>query len=108
MVAYIFYTIALVRRYVIEPGSRWVTDVLDPAAGHDVYIGRITTVEVTAAIARRSRGGSISVANAAAALAQFRADVRGRYAIVGLSDAVADLAADCAERHGLRAYDAVQ
>ncbi|MBI2302061.1 MAG: type II toxin-antitoxin system VapC family toxin, partial [Armatimonadetes bacterium] len=43
---------ALVKRYLLETGSTWLEQLLTTA--DDVYLSRITVVEVTAAIARRT------------------------------------------------------
>lgn len=51
-----FDTSALVKRYGRETGSIWVTQILDPDAGHQVYLSRLTGTEVVAAITRRERG----------------------------------------------------
>jgi uncharacterized protein len=56
---YFVYSSALVKRYVQETGSMWLSGLVTPAAGHDIYIARITTVEVIAALTRRARGGAI-------------------------------------------------
>jgi hypothetical protein len=45
---------ALVKRYVAERGSAWITGLVDPAAANDIYIVRITTVEVVSALTRRA------------------------------------------------------
>ena len=52
MADYFFDTSALVERHVIEAGSRWVKSLVRAKAGHTLYIGRITAVEVTSAITR--------------------------------------------------------
>jgi predicted nucleic acid-binding protein len=76
--AYYLDTSALVKRYVAEIGSGWVTSIMDPAAGNLLHVARLTGVEVVSAIARRAQGGSLSAADATSALAHFRADFRSR------------------------------
>jgi hypothetical protein len=66
---YFFDSSALVKRYAQETGSAWVEVLTDPQAGHRLYLARITVVEVVAAVARRQRGGALSTADAAAAIA---------------------------------------
>lgn len=46
---------ALVKRYLHETGSAWITSLLDPSSGHTVIIAEITRVEVAAAFAARQR-----------------------------------------------------
>ena len=62
----------LVKRYVHETGSVWLSGLVSPAAGNDIYITRITTVEVIAALTRRARGGTIAAADASAVCLLFR------------------------------------
>ena len=59
MAGYFVDSSALVKRYVQETGSMWLSDLVSPAAGHDIYIARITTVEVIAALIRRARGRTV-------------------------------------------------
>ena len=108
MPAYYFDSSALVKRYVADIGTAWVTGIMDPAARNLLHVARVTGVEVVSAIARRARSGSLSAPHAAAALNLFRADFRTRFQIVGITAAVVKQAMRLAERHFLRAYDAVQ
>jgi predicted nucleic acid-binding protein len=99
---------AVVKRYVLETGTRWIRGLLDPAAGHDVLLAAITGVEVVAAVTRRKSGGGISVQDAAQILAAFRHDFTNQYLILELTPAVLARAMALAQKHGLRGYDAVQ
>ena len=62
MAVYFFDTSALVKRHVTEVGSGWVRAQSAAKAGHTLYIAGITAVEMTSAITRRQRGGSLSAA----------------------------------------------
>lgn len=108
MAAYFFDSSALVKRYVNETGSGWVQTITDASTGHEVYIARITTVEVIAALVRRARSGSIDTLTAAAAIAQFKTDAAADYRIIELTVELTGHAIATTERHGLRGYDAVQ
>jgi predicted nucleic acid-binding protein len=108
MGAYFCDASGIVKRYVPEVGSAWVQALADPAAGHELFLARITRVEVTAAITRRSRGGMLAGVSAPAILAQFRHDADHQYNIVEVAPALLAEAETLAETHGLRAYDAVQ
>ena len=68
MTTYFLDASALVKRYVTEMGTPWVTGLLDPAARNRLYIARITGAEVTAALTRKERGGHLSAADTAAAV----------------------------------------
>jgi predicted nucleic acid-binding protein len=101
-------TSALVKRYVNEMGTAWINALFDPTLGHVFYVARITAVELTAALTRRSKGGGLSPADASKALAQFRADFAGRLLVIEITPPLLDHAERLAEKHALRAYDAVQ
>lgn len=77
-------------------------------AAQSLYIGRITAVEVYAAITGRQRGGSLSTAQAGAMLGHFRRHLAQRYHVLELSPALFTDAMLAARKHGLRAYDALQ
>jgi predicted nucleic acid-binding protein len=108
MAAYFCDASGIVKRHVPEIGTAWVQALADPAAAHEIFLARITRVEVTAAIARRSRGGMLAGVSAPAILAQFRHDAAHQYNIVEVTPALLAGAEALAESHGLRAYDAVQ
>lgn len=108
MPAYYFDTSGLVKRYVAEIGTAWVTGIMDPAAGNLLHVARLTGVEVVSAIARRAHSGSLSAAHAASALTHFRADFKTRFQIVGITAALVKQAMSLAETHLLRGYDGVQ
>ena len=78
MAHYFFDTGALVKRHVIETGSRWVKSLVRAKAAHTLYIARITAVEVTSAITRRQRAGSLSAAQAGAILGHVRRHLNQR------------------------------
>ncbi len=108
MAAYFLNTSAVVKRYVLETGTPWVQTLADPAAGHFLFVARVTDVEMTAAIARRRRLGSLTTAQAGQALAAFRQDFVRQYRIVEIAIPLVRQASQLADRHVLRAYDAVQ
>ena len=108
MAAYVLDTSAIVKRYIMETGTAWVRSIADPAASNLIYLANITDVEMTSAVVRRQRGGSISAADAAAMLTQFRQDLVKGYRIIDVTPALLLAARSLVERHGLRAYDAVQ
>lgn len=92
MTVYYFDTSALVKRYAQEAGTAWVMNLTDPAAGHDIYIVRITGPEMVAALFRKVRTGEITQADAARATVNFRTDFRAQYEIVEVTTSVADRA----------------
>jgi uncharacterized protein len=106
--AYFFDSSALVKRYVREVGTAWVRSLTHRSAGHQIFLARITAVEVTAAVARRRRGRTISAPQASSILSRFRKHLAGRYTILELTPALLTDAMKQANTHELRAYDAVQ
>ena len=108
MAIYFFDSSALVKRYVIERGSTWVTRTMAPATGNHIHLVRITGAEVVSAITRVGRSGSISVTDAANAIAQFRNEFASVYHIVEVTPEVINRAMALAETYALRGYDAVQ
>jgi hypothetical protein len=52
MAIFFFDSSALLKRYVAEPGSRWIIDLLG-AGGHRFYVSRLTRLECIAALSRR-------------------------------------------------------
>ncbi|MEH2042453.1 type II toxin-antitoxin system VapC family toxin [Nostoc sp.] len=108
MAAYYLDSSALVKRYVSEIGSAWVLSLFEPRLKNDVLIAAITSVEIVAAITRRSRGGSIIATDAIAVCNQFKSDLRSEYQVVEITESIINSAMVLAEAYGLRGYDAVQ
>ena len=107
MAAYFLDSSAVVKRYVSETGTVWISGIT-AATGNKVYLVRLTLVEVISAITRKARGTGITAAGAAIAVADFRRDFLNQYAKVDLTPTLIEHAADLAETHALRGYDAVQ
>jgi predicted nucleic acid-binding protein len=103
---YFFDTSALVKRYVVEPGSTWVQSITDPTAANTIFVAQITGVEVIATLSRRI--GSISPADATRLISSFRHDFTNQYQVLAINDALIAEAMNVAEKHRLRGYDAVQ
>jgi predicted nucleic acid-binding protein len=107
MAALIFDASAIVKRYLNEVGTAWVQSLADPIASHEIFLTRITRVEVIATVTRRGRGGPLPASTAASLLVQFRHDSVHQYNILEVTPALLTDAEQLAETHGLRAYDAV-
>lgn len=108
MAAFFCDASGIVKRYVREMGTPWVRALADPGAGHELFLARISRVEVTAAITRRGRGGLLAAGSVPALLAQFRSDATHQYNILEVTPVLLTDAHALAETRGLRAYDAVQ
>jgi uncharacterized protein len=99
---------AIVKRYVNEAGSNFVDGLADLKSGNLILLARITRVELTAAIARRLKNGSITSADAQNALAAFQHDLTNNYFTVEITPILLSSATSLATKHALRGYDAVQ
>ncbi len=105
--AYFVDSSALVERYVRETGTAWVRGITRRRSSTDIFIALITAVEVSSAIARR-RGVTLSAAQASSFLSRFRKHLAGRDFPSQITPALVSEAMTLANRHRLRAYDAVQ
>jgi predicted nucleic acid-binding protein len=108
MAIYFFDTSALVKRYALEDGRKWVQAITDPATSNRIYIARITGAEVIAAIRQKVRNGDTTAADAAKVIADFRYDFANQYQIIEITDAVVARAMTLIETYKLRGYDGVQ
>lgn len=103
-----FDTSALVKRYMQEPGSSWVSAVVDPGAREHIYVCSITEVEVVSAIRRRQCGGTLPASDATAMLKQFRDELAQHLNAIEVTPGLMAHAAFLADTHALRANDAIQ
>ncbi|MFI5184760.1 MAG: type II toxin-antitoxin system VapC family toxin [Vicinamibacteria bacterium] len=97
-------TSSLVKLYVDEPGSSDVRRQVDQA--EIVTASVVAYPEARAALARRRREGSLTVAAHRRAKRAFEADWP-RVLSLGVSSPLARSAGDLAERHRLRGFDAL-
>lgn len=108
MTIYFLDSSALVKRYINETGSAWVSALFTQTLGNDFFVAAITGVEIVAAITRRARNGSISEADATFVRNQLRNDFQIDYQVIEITEAIINSAMALAETQGLRGYDAVQ
>ena len=92
------------KRYVDETGSSTVRAVLEREA---IATSRLSEIEITSGLVRRSREGGLSSRNLDRALGSLRADMRS-IAVIDLDEEVTREAISLLTRHRLRASDAVQ
>ena len=108
MAVYFFDSSAIVKRYLVETGTTWVSKIADLATGNAIFLARVTFVEVISAITRKSRGPGLLPSGAATAIVNFRHDFENEYSLIELTPDLINSAGSLAEAHALRAYDAVQ
>jgi len=107
MTTYYVDTSALVKRYIDEVGSDWVRSTLAPSLLPSVIVVHLVVVEMTSALTRRQRDGTVTPTEYDQIQAAFRSDCLREYRIVTAVDGIIDEAARLLERYPLRAYDAV-
>ncbi len=108
MGTYFLDTSAVVKCYVPEQGQAWIMALCDPARSHDLYISQAALVEVVAAICKKARERSITIADRDKLIGIFRQDIQNVYGIWLVTTDIYTSAGDLCLSHGLRAYDAVQ
>ncbi len=107
MITYYLDASAIVKRYLREPGSQWVRDLLRaPLAPHFTSI-ELIPVEVICALTRAHRERRISAGQRERLIGIALAETRNEIGLLAVSQAVLDLAAELAKRHPLRAYGAI-
>ena len=107
MITYYFDASAIVKRYLREPGSRWVVGLMSAPTTNHVTSIELVTVEVICALTRAHRERRISSGHQERLIALALADSRTDIGLLAVSQVVIDLATDLATRHPLRAYDAI-
>jgi predicted nucleic acid-binding protein len=98
-----FDTSALVKRYVVEEGSRHVRRLL---RRYEVISSAVFHVEIGSALRRRKTEGAVSDATLKRLLDRVRSDAAS-WRLVAVADEVLVLARDRVLEHPLRSLDAV-
>lgn len=97
-------TSALVKLYVQEPGSEMVRKLVDEASV--VATSKVAYPEARAALARGFRDGLLEEKDYRQVVAALQNDWP-RYLALEVSDSLAWLAGELAEKHRLRGFDAI-
>ena len=95
---------AMVKLYVDEDGARQARQGVQDA--EVVATSEIAYVEIRAALARRHREGALKPTDYRRSLRDLHADLP-RFFLIAVSSQLVRSAGDIAEKHHLRAYDAV-
>lgn len=107
MPAYFFDSSAIVKFYVAESGTTWVRSFTD-SEDNIIHVSGLARVETVSALTRRQRRSDITQAEFKDACGDLQQDFATQYRIVVLTEEIIEDAAELAQKHGLRAYDAVQ
>ena len=102
-----FDTSALVKRYITEVGSDWVSALLENQSS-TMFTSHLTVIEGVCTFARRQREGMLSSEDFHELVTVFDYDFSYHYNVLDVEPIVIETARHLATRHPLRAYDAVQ
>lgn len=107
MTMYYLDSSAVVKTYLPETGSEWITSLQAQSTADRFVSVELLTVEVSCALARAQRSGRTSIDRYENSLALFALDSQNRYEMLTVSKRVLSRAIALAKRHPLRAYDAI-
>ena len=102
-----FDTSALVKYYITEIGSGWVQSCLENPSTF-VFTSLLTSIESVCTFTRRCREGQLTTEDLAQMQALLTYDFAYRYEVLAVDLDIIETAQQLANRHPLRAYDAVQ
>jgi uncharacterized protein len=108
MTIYFLDSSAIAKRYISEIGSPWIHEITDPTRQNDLFIARITWVEVLSALARRQREGFITSTDVNQAINIFTTHIDQQYGFLETDRALIQAAGVLVTQYPLRAYDAMQ
>lgn len=109
MIDYFLDASAAVKRYADEAGSTWIRQITEPQARNTILLAEITLAEVAAALAAKHRAPKgITLDQRDRVLSRFLQDCEDHFALLTVNRSIIDRAVELAQRHRLRAYDAVQ
>lgn len=101
-----FDTSALVKHYVREPGSMWVSALVNDHS-QIIFTSDVAIAETSAAFAILNRTGQLPRPVLRQALANFYQDTSRRYQLATLTRVLAFHAAQLAQQYPLKGYDAI-
>lgn len=107
MHSYYLDTSALAKHYLVEPGSRWINELLKQTVQDRFVSTELVAVEVVCAIARAEREKRISVPLRNSLAARSLEEARTVVGLTGTSRQILGHASQLALRYTLRAYDAI-
>lgn len=108
MALYFLETSALVKLYVIEPGTDRILRLASGSEENRLAILALSPVEVRSAIRRRERAGDIDPRSVSLILDRLRQHTETRFLTQPMTQAILDGSLEIIDRYALRAYDAIQ
>jgi predicted nucleic acid-binding protein len=107
MATYYLDASAIVKRYLHENGSQWVTALWQRPGAVSLFSAELVDVEVVCALSRAQREGRIGVKRRNESAALFTLEVHEALESISVSTEARQSAHRLALRHPLRAYDAI-
>lgn len=108
MAVYYLETSALVKLYVLEPGTDWLLRLVNASSGDRFAVLAVSPIEARSAIRRRERAGDIEAKTAGLILDRMQRHMETTFLVQTLTSSVLDAALEIIDRYALRAYDAIQ
>jgi predicted nucleic acid-binding protein/predicted DNA-binding antitoxin AbrB/MazE fold protein len=108
MTQYFLDSSALIKRYIVEPGTTWVRSMIRRSSGNTVLTAQITQIEIVSGASQRVREGTLTTRTARAVRLLIDRHARREYVVIGLTPQVVQRAEDLLPVHPLRTYNAVQ
>lgn len=97
---------ALAKRYLDEPGTRSVIQIVEQRG--PVSVSAITEVEIVSAGVRRNKAGELGGELLHAMVTLLARDFRERFEVLPPSNRILTTAVELVQTHALRAADAIQ
>jgi len=107
MATWFLDTSALVKLYVREEGTPTMLELV-ARPGSRIAVAAISRVEIRSALRRRQRTGEFAASVVDAILERVERDFAEVVLVQPIDHGVVGRAAELIDRHGLRAYDAIQ
>jgi uncharacterized protein len=111
LAVYFADTSALAKRYLNEPGTRWVRGWIRQSASNSIIISELAMVEMFSLIARRELEGDITPSSAQRRRQAFLYHAANYYRVIRVTNQTFIQSRDLVTRHvalGLRTLDAIQ
>ena len=85
MTQYFLDSSALIKRYIVEPGTTWVRSLTNRSSGNTVIIAQMTQIEMVSGVSRRVREGTLTTRTARAVRLLIDRHARRDYVVLGLT-----------------------
>ena len=83
MTQYFLDSSALIKRYIVEPGTTWVRSIIQHSSGNTIIIAQTTQIEIVSGASRRVREGTLTTRTARAVRLLIDRHARRAYVVIG-------------------------